>query len=83
MEEDYGMISRLEQADESNFPSSVKWEIVRHVRNQLLADCDWTQLPDADLTEQEVQAWRDYRQALRNITDSFNTPEQVQLPEKP
>lgn len=39
-------------------------------RNQLLADCDWTQLPDAPLTEAQCAAWLLYRQALRDITDS-------------
>ena len=81
--EDYQMTYRLEQAVQNEYPIETRWEIVRHTRNQLLADSDWTQLPDADLTEQQVQAWRDYRQALRDLTDSFNSPEDVQLPEKP
>lgn len=46
---------------------------VRFVRNQLLTESDWTQLPDVPLSTKE--AWAAYRQALRDITeqpDPFN-----------
>jgi len=52
-----------------------KWYYVRTERDLLLSHCDWTQIPDVQLTEQEKQDWRTYRQALRDITlqpDPFN-----------
>jgi hypothetical protein len=52
-----------------------QWESVRSERNQLLSECDWTQLPDAPLTNTETANWGSYRQALRDITtqsDPFN-----------
>lgn len=49
-----------------------QWKSVRAERNQRLADCDWTQLPDAPV---DAEAWATYRQDLRDITtqpDPFN-----------
>lgn len=43
----------------------------RLVRNQKLADCDYTQLPDVGLNVQTVAAWQTYRQSLRDITDGL------------
>jgi hypothetical protein len=51
------------------------WEEVRVKRNNLLARCDWTQLPNTPLTAEQVTAWDVYRQALRDVTaqvDPFN-----------
>lgn len=42
---------------------------VRATRNQRLAECDWTQLPDAPVSEEQLTAWRTYRQALRDLPD--------------
>lgn len=44
-----------------------QWEAVRMRRNALLAQSDWTQLPDVPLATKE--AWATYRQALRDITE--------------
>ena len=49
-----------------------QWAAVRTQRNQRLAECDWTQLPDAPV---DAAAWAVYRQELRDITqqpDPFN-----------
>jgi hypothetical protein len=48
---------------------ALKW--VRQLRNDRLYDCDWTQLPDAPLTDAERAQWRTYRQALRDMMDDF------------
>lgn len=52
-----------------------EWSRVRGERNRRLNLCDWTQLPDAPLTNVQTAAWAEYRQALRDITtqaDPFN-----------
>ncbi len=52
-----------------------KWYYVRTERDLLLSHCDWTQINDVPLSEQERDAWKAYRQALRDITlqpDPFN-----------
>lgn len=56
-----------------------QWGNVRTERNKRLADCDWTQLPDAPV---DATVWAEYRQALRDITtqtDPFN----IVWPEEP
>lgn len=42
----------------------------RSVRNKALSDCDWTQGPDAPLTDEQRAAWRVYRQALRDLPEN-------------
>ena len=49
--------------------TEAQWEIVRSERNLKLAQCDWTQLPDASA---DAAAWAVYRQALRDITSQAN-----------
>jgi len=46
-----------------------QWAIIRTERNKMLADSDWTQLPDAPV---DAAAWATYRQALRDITSQAN-----------
>lgn len=53
---------------------------VRQERNQRLADCDWTQLPDAPV---DASAWAAYRQELRNVPSQAGFPWQVVWPEQP
>jgi hypothetical protein len=45
-----------------------EWRAVRYRRNELLNECDWTQLPDSPLTNQKQTEWQIYRQSLRDIT---------------
>ena len=42
---------------------------IRQQRNQLLANCDWTQGADAPLTEAQIVSWATYRQELRDFPD--------------
>jgi len=50
---------------------------LRSRRNQLLASSDWTQVADVALTVEEDIAWRDYRQALRNLPAGLRTADDV------
>lgn len=36
-------------------------------KNFLLFKTDWTQLPDVDLTQEEKDAWKVFRQELRDL----------------
>lgn len=50
-----------------------QWVVVRKIRDQLLTNCDWTQLPDVPIPTKE--SWANYRQALRDVSqqsDPFN-----------
>lgn len=46
-----------------------QWDNVRLQRNRKLYECDWTQLPDAPLSEAKKIDWQTYRQLLRNVTN--------------
>lgn len=59
------------------------WELVRGKRDMLLTRCDWTQIPDAQLTAEQRTAWQTYRQALRDLTKNFSTPGDVVWPNSP
>jgi hypothetical protein len=51
-----------------------------YIKKQLLSECDWTQLDDAPLTNEQKLAWRTYRQKLRDISIQDN---EVIWPERP
>lgn len=57
-----------------------EWLVIRHRRNQLLSECDWTQLPD--VAESTRNAWAPYRQALRDLTETAS-PADVIWPTMP
>ena len=43
-------------------------------RNNLLAESDWTQMPDSPLTDAQKASWATYRQSLRDLPDHENWP---------
>lgn len=53
----------------------------RRQRDSLIAETDWTQLPDVPDTIK--QSYIEYRQALRDITDQDGFPYNVAWPTKP
>ena len=55
-------------------------EVMRAVRNQLLAQSDWTQLADAQC---DKAAWSTYRQALRDFPATWKPSETANFPETP
>ena len=61
----------------------ITWDEIRAERNLLLTQSDWTQIPDAELTPDQQNAWKEYRKELRRIPETFQTPDQVVWPSKP
>jgi len=53
--------------------------VLRNTRNIKLAETDWWVLPDRNPT----QAQLDYRQALRDITETYTSLDDVVWPEEP
>lgn len=45
----------------------------KRLRDYLLYMTDWTQTGDNSLSEEEKEAWRTYRQALRDMNEDSNT----------
>ena len=46
------------------------FRLLREERNKRLAETDWTQLKDIDLDIIRERDWKNYRQALRDLTTS-------------
>ena len=55
------------------------FEALREKRNQMLAETDWWVLPDRTATDEQTA----YRQALRDITDTYSSLDTVVWPTKP
>mgnify|MGYP000417879314 FL=1 len=53
---------------------------VRAERDRLLADSDWTQVPDAPVDQ---AAWATYRQALRDVPQQAGFPSDINWPTTP
>ena len=66
--------------EEINYRIQSKWEDIRIQRNELLTECDWTQLSDVSQTIKDV--WTTYRQQLRDVTNQQN-PFNIEWPVKP
>ena len=56
-------------------------EELRQLRNRRLEETDWTQ--NSDVPEATRERWREYRQALRDITINNSTVFGVTWPEPP
>jgi hypothetical protein len=57
-----------------------RWVEIRDIRNELLSECDWTQL--GDIPTETKNIWSNYRQELRDITNQSN-PFNINWPVKP
>lgn len=65
---------------ERNSPET-KAEMARVQRNYLLRQCDWTQMNDIDPSIAVM--WKEYRQALRDITSQPGFPLKIVWPIEP
>ncbi len=55
----------------------------RATRDTLLAQSDWTQVPDVVLTEAQESEWKTYRKALRDIPAQGGFPDTITWPMSP
>ena len=83
--EDGGVLHRTEEEIEAerailSLPTA---EEIRTQRDKLLAETDWTQVLDAPISAESREAFRVYRQALRDITEQDGFPTAVIWPEMP
>lgn len=61
--------------------NDIKAKYIREQRNKLLEECDWTQLTDSAVKNNEL--WKLYRSKLRDITLQEGFPCNINWPEKP
>lgn len=66
--------------DPETVPDEWLVERMRLHRDRLLAESDWTQLPDAPV---DRDAWATYRQALRDFPATWTPGPTVTFPEAP
>ena len=72
---------QLKDVDEAAIEAEYNLTSLRVERNLLLEQSDWTQSRDVTLSNDAD--WKTYRQALRDITKTYKTLEDVKWPEKP
>lgn len=62
-----------------------KLEYLRKIRNQKLAESDWTQTVDSSLSDSKKAEWVTYRTALKDITETYQSTEDdgFEWPTKP
>lgn len=62
-----------------------EWDLqeLRDARSMFLRDTDWVVTKATENDEPIPQAWKDYRQALRDITDTYSSLDDVVWPTKP
>lgn len=64
-------------------PARMRMRSLRAERDMKLAETDWTQVPDSPLDAADKSAWQNYRQALRDITQTYTSLDDVVWPTKP
>ena len=74
-----GQLVRKSQDELDSLAAAAALKDLRFERDQLIAETDWWVLPDRTPT----QAQLDYRQALRDITDTYTSIDDVVWPVKP
>jgi len=62
---------------------SLDLQSLREIRDMRLAQSDWVVTMHKELGTNIPTAWKTYRQALRDITDSATSLDDVTWPEKP
>ncbi len=70
------------EAENQNHIQS-QWVMFRNERTRLLKECDWVVLPDVGLTQEKVDEWKVYRQALRDLPSTTEDPQNPVYPTPP
>ena len=70
----------FERFNPENPDDNFYWAELRRQRDKLLKASDWAVLPDSPV---DVQAWSDYRQALRDLPANTTDPKLAIFPTKP
>jgi len=77
--EDTDELKALYAQDKLELPRKLM-KLIREKRNRLLAETDWMVLSD---TTEISDAWKTYRQALRDLPANTSDPENPTWPTKP
>ena len=81
--ESSGVVTIIKSAEWLENKTNEAWRKIRKERNQLLGESDYMILADAPVDETQKQEWTTYRQALRDIPQDYDSPDEVVYPDKP
>lgn len=62
---------------------SISWDQIRVERCDKLCSSDWTQVADSALVTAKIDEWKVYRQALRDLPQTYTDPDDVVWPVEP
>jgi hypothetical protein len=77
--DDFGVTWDEVKAKYDELVAAEPMRLLRAERDQKLAETDWWVLPDRTATDEQLA----YRQALRDITDTYSSLDEVVWPTKP
>jgi len=60
-----------------------QWVIFRSKRTRRLSECDWVLVSDAPLSQEKINEWKVYRQALRDLPSVTEDPKNPVWPVPP
>jgi len=81
-----GYLEHFEPQPEPELPPDHIAQAIRAMRTEPLRLSDWTQMSDSPLTAEKKAEWKVYRQALRDLPDTWSSatdPFDVVLPQPP
>ena len=81
--ESSGVVTIIKSAEWLENKNNEAWRKIRKERNQLLKDSDYIMFPDITISAEKKEEWETYRQALRDIPQDYDSPDEVVYPTKP
>ena len=73
----------IEQRAAEAEAADLNLNMVRAQRNSSLRGSDWTQIADATLGDHTIEEWATYRQALRDVPQTYSRVSEVVWPTPP
>ena len=77
------VITIIKSAEWLENKNNEAWRKIRKERNKLLKDSDYIMVSDITITTEKKEEWTTYRQALRDIPQDYDSPDEVVYPTKP
>ncbi len=81
--ESSGVVTIIKSAEWLENKNNEAWRKIRKERNKLLKDSDYIMVSDITITTEKKEEWTTYRQALRDIPQDYDSPDEVVYPTKP
>jgi hypothetical protein len=62
----------IKELEDMQAEADLDFSMVRHQRNSMLGETDWTQIADAELGDHTAEEWAAYRKKLRDLPATSN-----------